>query len=52
VTRILELKFRRGIVAKPLSDEAAAAMVVGSAAHREIATRLAGRVARAAQNGG
>jgi beta-N-acetylhexosaminidase len=52
VTRILELKFRRGIVAQPLRDEAAAGAVVGSAAHREIATQLAAQVAKAARGGG
>jgi beta-N-acetylhexosaminidase len=52
VTRILELKFRRGIAAQPLGDEATAEAVVGSAAHREIASRLAAHVASAAQGGG
>lgn len=52
VLRILRLKFRRGIVARPLADEAAADSIVGSPAHREIADRLSGRVARAARGGG
>ena len=51
VTRILELKFRRGIVAQPLSDEAAVGAVVGSTAHRAMATQLAAHVARAAHGG-
>jgi beta-N-acetylhexosaminidase len=40
VTRILELKFRRGIVANPMTDEAAATEVVGSQAHQQAAERL------------
>lgn len=47
VTRILELKFRRGIVAQPLSDEATASTVVGNATHRTIASQLAAHVAKA-----
>ena len=52
VTRILRMKFRRGIVARPFADEAAVDAVVGSAEHRQIATRLSGDAARAARGGG
>ena len=47
VRRILELKFRRGMVDRPLTDEAAVDTIVGSPAHREIAARLTSNADRA-----
>ncbi len=43
VRRILELKWRRGLVAEPMVDVAAVEQVVGSAANRELVFRLTDR---------
>lgn len=52
VTRVLELKYRRGMVSQPLTDVSAVDTIVGSPTHREIAKRLSDNAARAARGGG
>jgi beta-N-acetylhexosaminidase len=51
VRRILELKWRRGLVDAPLVDPDSVNTVVGSPAHRALADRLAARPVAASRGG-